>query len=55
MSNDIRLRIAAVADLHVRESEKGKWVEYFKEVSKKADVLLICGDLTKFIMWQDQF
>jgi Icc-related predicted phosphoesterase len=41
-----KLRIAAVADLHVRGSEKGKWVEYFKEVSKKADVLLICGDLT---------
>jgi Icc-related predicted phosphoesterase len=39
-------RIAAVADIHVRESDKGKWVEYFKEVSQKADVLLICGDLT---------
>jgi Icc-related predicted phosphoesterase len=46
MSDDTRLRIAAVADLHVRDSEKGKWVEYFKEVSKKADVLVICGDLT---------
>ena len=39
-------RIAAVGDIHVRESDKGKWVEYFKEVSKAADVLLICGDLT---------
>lgn len=39
-------RIAAVADIHVREADKGKWAEYFKEVSKKADVLLICGDLT---------
>ncbi len=46
MADDVKLRIAAVADLHVRESEKGKWVEYFKEVSRKADVLLICGDLT---------
>lgn len=39
-------RIAAVADIHVRENERGKWTEYFKEVSRKADVLLICGDLT---------
>jgi Icc-related predicted phosphoesterase len=39
-------RIAAVGDIHVRESDKGKWVEYFKEVSKQADVFLICGDLT---------
>jgi Icc-related predicted phosphoesterase len=39
-------RIAAVGDIHVRESDRGKWVEYFKEVSREADVLLICGDLT---------
>ncbi|WCT13714.1 metallophosphoesterase family protein [Mucilaginibacter jinjuensis] len=39
-------RIAAVADIHVREIDKGKWTDYFKEVSTKADVLLICGDLT---------
>jgi Icc-related predicted phosphoesterase len=41
-----KTRIAAVADIHVRESDKGKWVEYFKDVSRSADVLLICGDLT---------
>lgn len=39
-------RIAAVGDIHIRENEKGKWVEFFREVSRKADVLLICGDLT---------
>jgi Icc-related predicted phosphoesterase len=39
-------RIAAVGDIHVRENERGKWTEYFREVSRKADVLLICGDLT---------
>jgi Icc-related predicted phosphoesterase len=39
-------RIAAVGDIHVKETDKGKWIEYFKEVSRKADVLLICGDLT---------
>ena len=39
-------RIAAVGDIHVRESDKGKWQEFFKEVSKSADVLVIAGDLT---------
>src|SRR5690606_7301856 len=38
--------IAAVCALHVRETDKGKWIEFFKEVSKKANVLVIAGDLT---------
>lgn len=41
-----KTRIAATADLHIRGNDKGKWVDFFKEVSKKADVLLLCGDLT---------
>ncbi|MFL5740961.1 MAG: metallophosphoesterase [Flavisolibacter sp.] len=41
-----KTRIAAVGDVHVRESDKGKWIEYFREVSAKADVLVIAGDLT---------
>ncbi|HVK96938.1 MAG TPA: metallophosphoesterase [Flavisolibacter sp.] len=41
-----KIRIAAVADIHVKETDKGKWSEYFKDVSQHADVLLICGDLT---------
>lgn len=43
---DEKVRIAAVADIHVKVGDKGKWVDFFKEVSEKADVLLICGDLT---------
>src|SRR6476661_7930944 len=39
-------RIAAVGDVHVRENDKGKWVDYFREISAKADVLVIAGDLT---------
>ncbi len=46
MADEPRVKIAAVADLHVKESDKGKWTELFKEVSRRADVLLICGDLT---------
>lgn len=41
-----KTRIAAVGDIHVRETDKGKWIEYFKEVSRQSDVLVICGDLT---------
>lgn len=41
-----KFRIAAVGDIHVRETDKGKWTDYFKEISRKADVLVISGDLT---------
>jgi len=41
-----KTQIAAVADIHVKQTDKNKWVGFFKEVSQKADVLLICGDLT---------
>lgn len=41
-----KTKIAAIADIHVKESDKGKWVECFQSVSEQADVLLICGDLT---------
>jgi Icc-related predicted phosphoesterase len=47
MADEVKkLRIAAVADIHFRETDKGKWADYFKEVSKQSDVLLIGGDLT---------
>lgn len=39
-------KIAAVGDLHVGANDKGKWTDYFKEISARADVLLIAGDLT---------
>jgi len=41
-----KTRIAAVADVHFKETDKGTWTEYFKEISAKADVLVIAGDLT---------
>ena len=41
-----KTKIAAVGDIHIRETDRGKWVDYFKEVSRQADVLIICGDLT---------
>ena len=41
-----KTRIAAVGDIHVKETDKGKWADFFKEASRRADVLVICGDLT---------
>jgi len=41
-----KTRIAAIGDIHTRVSDKGHWQELFSEVSKRADILLICGDLT---------
>ncbi|MBC5775116.1 metallophosphoesterase [Pontibacter sp. KCTC 32443] len=41
-----KTRIAAIGDIHVRDTDKGKWTDFFKDVSADADVLLICGDLT---------
>jgi Icc-related predicted phosphoesterase len=46
MDENKKVRIAAVADIHVTDADKNKWADYFKEVSRNADVLLICGDLT---------
>jgi Icc-related predicted phosphoesterase len=42
----MKTKIAAVADVHVKEGDKGKWTDFFKEVSAAADVLVIAGDLT---------
>lgn len=40
------IRIAAVGDIHVKETDRGKWADCFKDISQKADVLIIAGDLT---------
>jgi len=39
-------RIACVGDIHVQETDQGKWSLYFKEASAAADILMLCGDLT---------
>lgn len=41
-----KTRIAAIADIHVKSGDKGKWTEFFRDISKKADIFLIGGDLT---------
>lgn len=41
-----RLKVAAMADLHVKETAPGAWRDVFAEISKAADALVLAGDLT---------
>lgn len=43
---DGKTRLAAIADIHVQETDKTKWTDFFRDVSREADILIICGDLT---------
>ncbi|HEV7569942.1 MAG TPA: metallophosphoesterase [Thermoanaerobaculia bacterium] len=42
------LRIAAVADIHVKKTGQASLEPLFAAVSEQADVLLLCGDLTDY-------
>lgn len=46
MAKKTKITIAALADIHIKTTDKGRWTDCFEEISKKADVLLLCGDLT---------
>jgi Icc-related predicted phosphoesterase len=43
-----RVRVAAIGDLHVREGHNAPYRELFHEISRNADVLVLCGDLTNY-------
>jgi Icc-related predicted phosphoesterase len=42
------LTLAAIGDLHVSETSQDRYRTLFEEISDKADVLALCGDLTNF-------
>ena len=42
------LRIAAVADVHVKKTSAGALQPLFAKATEAADVLLLCGDLTDY-------
>lgn len=42
------LRIAATADLHYGKHSRGTLHDAFAEISRTADILLLCGDLTDY-------
>jgi Icc-related predicted phosphoesterase len=41
-----RLRVAAIGDVHASPAAPGRWRDTFAEISRTADVLCLCGDLT---------
>lgn len=47
-SENGKLRVAAIGDLHVQEDSVAPYREVFSEISSVADVLVLCGDLTNF-------
>lgn len=48
MTDRDTLRIAAMADIHVKKSSAGTLQPIFSKVTESADVLLLCGDLTDY-------
>jgi Icc-related predicted phosphoesterase len=42
------IRLAAVGDLHVRKTSRGTLQPLLEPVNDKADMLLLCGDLTDY-------
>ena len=47
-SENGKLRVAAIGDLHVMEDSVAPYRELFAEIANEADVLVLCGDLTNF-------
>jgi Icc-related predicted phosphoesterase len=45
---EAKLRIAAIADVHYGKHSRGQLHDVFAEISRSADVFLLCGDLTDF-------
>lgn len=47
-STDRALRVAAIGDLHVRETHERPYRELFLQMCEAADVMVLCGDLTNY-------
>jgi Icc-related predicted phosphoesterase len=39
------MKIAALGDLHIKETSQGAYTTLFKQISEKADILVLAGDL----------
>lgn len=48
MTRQQAVRLAAVGDLHVKKSSQGQLAPLLAPVNERADVLLLCGDLTDY-------
>jgi Icc-related predicted phosphoesterase len=47
-STEATILVAAIGDLHVRETTDRRYRDLFAEISDQADVLVLAGDLTDF-------
>jgi Icc-related predicted phosphoesterase len=43
-----RVRLAAMSDIHVGKTGQGALSSAFAHVSERADLLVLCGDLTDY-------
>ncbi|MFW6295924.1 MAG: metallophosphoesterase family protein [Halothece sp.] len=43
-----KVRIAAVGDIHCTKTSQGQLKPLFEQMSKHADIILLCGDLTDY-------
>src|SRR4029453_18685426 len=48
MTHQQAVRLAAVGDLHVKKTSQGQLAPLLAPVNERADVLLLCGDLTDY-------
>lgn len=48
MTHQQAVRLAAVGDLHVKKASQGRLAPLLANVNERADVLLLCGDLTDY-------
>ncbi|MES5481904.1 metallophosphoesterase [Bradyrhizobium sp. INPA03-11B] len=46
MTNDTSFTFASMGDLHVKDGQPGSLREVFRQISKSAGALVLCGDLT---------
>lgn len=46
MSESEKVRVAAVGDIHVKDTGAGEWQGLFRRIGEEADVLVLCGDVT---------
>jgi Icc-related predicted phosphoesterase len=47
MPKEEKLKIAAMGDLHAQEAAKNYFKDFFSKIHEKADVVVLCGDLTQ--------
>jgi Icc-related predicted phosphoesterase len=45
---DRPVRVAAIGDLHVTENHQAPYRDLFHEIGQRADVMVLCGDLTNY-------